>query len=65
MRVWHAQLFPGHVIISDSLTLRPIKDNYGIEEAAIETVHAGHDLILQDDNSDPKITIDALARAVR
>ena len=53
------------VIISDSLTMRPIKDNYGIEEAAIETVRAGHDLILQDYNSDPKITIDALARAVR
>lgn len=53
------------VIISDSLTMRPIKDNYGIEEAAIETVQAGHDLILQDYNSDPKITVDALARAVR
>jgi beta-N-acetylhexosaminidase len=53
------------VIISDSLTMRPIKDNYGIEEAAIETVRAGHDLILQDYNSDPRITIDALARAVR
>lgn len=53
------------VIMSDSLTMRAIKDNYGIEEAAIETVLAGHDLILQDYNSDPKITIDALARAVR
>ncbi|MBI5393867.1 MAG: glycoside hydrolase family 3 C-terminal domain-containing protein [Verrucomicrobia bacterium] len=53
------------VIISDSLTMRAIKDNYGIEEAAIETVAAGHDLILQDYHSDPKITIDALARAVR
>lgn len=53
------------VIMSDSLTMKPIKDNYGIEEAAIETVRAGHDLILQDYQSDPKITIDALARAVR
>ncbi|NUQ64689.1 MAG: glycoside hydrolase family 3 C-terminal domain-containing protein [Pirellulales bacterium] len=53
------------VILSDSLTMRPIKDHYGIEEAAILTVIAGHDLILQDYNSDPKITIDALARAVR
>lgn len=53
------------VIMSDSLTMKPIKDNYGIEEAAILTVVAGHDLILQDYNSDPKITIDALARAVR
>ena len=53
------------VIMSDSLTMRPIKDNYGIEEPAIEAVIAGHDLILQDYNSDPKITIDALGRAVR
>jgi beta-N-acetylhexosaminidase len=53
------------VIISDSLTMRAIKDHYGIEEAAIETVVAGHDLILQDYNSEPKITIDALVRAVR
>jgi beta-N-acetylhexosaminidase len=53
------------VIMSDSLTMRPIRDEYGIEEAAIETVRAGHDLILQDYLSDPKITIDALARAVR
>ena len=53
------------VIMSDSLTMRPIKDNYGIEEAAIETVRAGHDLILQDYRSDPQITLDALVRAVR
>lgn len=53
------------VIMSDSLTMRPIKEQYGIEEPAIEAVAAGHDLILQDYNSDPKITIDALARAVR
>ncbi len=53
------------VIMSDSLTMRAIKDNYGIEEAAIETVAAGHDMILQDYHSDPRITIDALARAVR
>jgi beta-N-acetylhexosaminidase len=53
------------VIMSDSLTMRPIKDHYGIEEAAIETVRAGHDLILQDYRSDPQITLDALVRAVR
>jgi len=53
------------VIMSDSLTMRAMKDNYGIEEAAILTLAAGHDLILQDYQSDPKITIDALARAVR
>ncbi len=53
------------VIMSDSLTMRAIKDNYGIEEAAIETVAAGHDMILQDYHSDPRITVDALVRAVR
>ncbi|MBI5684923.1 MAG: glycoside hydrolase family 3 C-terminal domain-containing protein [Verrucomicrobia bacterium] len=53
------------VIMSDSLTMRPIKENYGIEEAAIETVRVGHDLILQDYRSDPQITLDALVRAVR
>lgn len=53
------------IIMSDSLTMRPIKDHYGIEEAAIETVAAGHDMILQDYKSDPGITIDALARGVR
>ncbi|MFH1265651.1 MAG: glycoside hydrolase family 3 N-terminal domain-containing protein, partial [Planctomycetota bacterium] len=53
------------VIISDSLTMRAMKDNYGIEEGAIETVAAGHDMILQDYQSDPRITIDALVRAVR
>ena len=55
----------GGIIISDSLTMRAMKDNYGIEEGAIETVAAGHDVILQDYQSDPRITIDALARAVR
>jgi beta-N-acetylhexosaminidase len=53
------------VIISDSLTMRAMKDNYGIEEGAIAAVAAGHDLILQDYQSDPIITVDAVARAVR
>jgi beta-N-acetylhexosaminidase len=53
------------VIISDSLTMHAMKDNYGIEEGAIQAVIAGHDIILQDYQSDPRITIDALVRAVR
>ena len=53
------------VIISDSLTMKAMKDHYGIEEGAILAVAAGHDLILQDYQSDPKITLDALTRAVR
>ena len=53
------------VIMSDSLTMRAVKDNYGIEAAAVATVAAGHDIILQDYQSDPRITIDALTSAVR
>jgi len=53
------------IIASDSLTMRPMKDRYGIEEAAILTVLAGHDLILQDYQSDPMITHRALVEAVK
>ena len=53
------------VIFSDSLTMRAIKEPYGIEEGAILAVRAGHDLILQDSESDPQITLDALVKAVR
>ena len=52
------------LIMSDSLTMKPMKDAYGIEEAAVLTVLAGHDIILQDYQSDPRITHDALVRAV-
>jgi beta-N-acetylhexosaminidase len=53
------------IIASDSLTMKAMKDTYGIEEAAILTVLAGHDLILQDYQSDPMITHRALVAAVR
>lgn len=53
------------LIMSDSLTMKPMKDNYGIEEAAILTVLAGHDIILQDYQSDPRITHSALVEAVK
>ena len=53
------------VVISDSLTMRPMKDNYGIEESAILAVLAGHDIILQDYQSDPRATHAALVRAVQ
>lgn len=53
------------VVLSDSLTMKPMKDAYGIEESAILTVLAGHDIILQDYQSDPRITHAALVRAVR
>ena len=53
------------IITSDSLTMKPMNDAYGIEEAAILTVLAGHDLILQDYQSEPMITHTALVEAVR
>jgi beta-N-acetylhexosaminidase len=53
------------VTMSDSLTMKPMKDRYGIEEAAILTVQAGHDIILQDYQSDPRITHTALVDAVK
>ncbi len=53
------------VIMTDSLTMKPMKDAYGIEESAILAVRAGHDIILQDYQSDPRITHEALLAAVR
>jgi len=53
------------IITSDSLTMKAMKDTYGIEEAAILTVLAGHDIILQDYQSDPMITHRALVAAVQ
>lgn len=51
------------LIISDSLTMKGIKDQYGLE-AAVGAIHAGHDIILQDYDSDPKLTLDIVHRAV-
>lgn len=52
------------LVMTDSLTMKPMKDRYGIEEAAILSVLAGHDLILQDYASEPRITHEALVQAV-
>ncbi|MCK5802236.1 MAG: hypothetical protein KAI66_05360, partial [Lentisphaeria bacterium] len=52
------------LIFSDSLTMKPMKDAYGIAEAAVLTVLAGHDVILQDYQSDPAITLEAVVDAV-
>lgn len=53
------------VIMSDSLTMRAMKTRYGIEESAVLAVASGHDLILQDYESDPVITHCAVVNAVR
>jgi len=52
------------LIVSDSLAMRGIKDVYGLEKSSVMAVKAGHDIILQDYNSDPDITIDAVVSAV-
>ena len=52
------------LIMSDSLTMKPMKDEFGIAESAIRTVLAGHDIALQDYQSDPAITHEALVEAV-
>lgn len=53
------------LIVSDSLTMKSIKEQYGIEKAAVMAVQAGNDIILQDYQSDPEITFYALLNAVR
>lgn len=53
------------MIVSDSLTMRAIKNNYTIQEAAVRAVQAGHHMILQDYESDPLETHRALMEAVR
>lgn len=53
------------LIISDSLTMKSIKDRFGTEEGAILALKAGCDIILQDYNSDPQITFDAIVKAVK
>ncbi|CAI6018430.1 glycoside hydrolase family 3 protein [Cohnella sp. JJ-181] len=53
------------LLVSDSLTMRGIKAQYGIERSAVMAVLAGHDIILQDYESDPEITFRALLDAVR
>jgi beta-N-acetylhexosaminidase len=53
------------LLISDSLTMRGIKTQFGIEQSAVMAVKAGHDIILQDYESDPEITFRALVHAVK
>lgn len=53
------------LIISDSMTMKGIKEEYGIERAAVMAIHAGHDMILQDYESEPEITLHALLEACK
>ena len=53
------------LIVSDSLTMKAIKDHYTVAEAVIQTFNSGHDIILQDYNEPPRPTFDALLTAVK
>lgn len=53
------------LVVSDSLTMRAVKDRYGTEKAAVMAFKAGNDLLLQDYNSDPEITFKALQSAIK
>lgn len=53
------------LIVSDSLTMKAIKDNFSADEAVILAFNAGHDIILQDYNEPPALTLEALLDAVR
>jgi len=52
------------LILSDSLAMKGIKDIYGLEKCAVMAVKAGHDIILQDYNTNPELTLNALVAAV-
>lgn len=52
------------LVVSDSLTMRVVKERYGIERAAVMAFKAGNDMLLQDYDSDPEITFNALLNAV-
>jgi Beta-glucosidase-related glycosidases len=52
------------LIVSDSLAMKGIKDLYGLEKSAVMAAKAGHDIVLQDYNTDPEITYNALLCAV-
>lgn len=53
------------IIVSDSLTMKAIKDHYGEKQSAILSVQAGHDIILQDYDGDPEYTVENIHAAVK
>lgn len=53
-----------NLIVSDSLTMKGIKDKYGLD-ASVGAILAGHDMILQDYSDDPIITYNHVVKAVK
>ena len=53
------------LIVSDSLTMKAIRDHYEVGDAAVRTFQAGHDVLLHDYNEPPQPTFDALLEAAR
>ncbi|MFB3882983.1 MAG: glycoside hydrolase family 3 protein [Armatimonadota bacterium] len=52
------------LIVSDSLTMKAIKDNYSVAESLVRTFNAGHDILLQDYNEPPMPSFQAVLDAV-
>lgn len=53
------------LIVSDSLTMKAIKDNFGVADALVRSFNAGHDLLLQDYDEPPRPSFDAMLAAVK
>lgn len=60
----HGMNFQG-LIVSDSLTMKAIKDNYPVSESVVRSFNAGHDMLLQDYNEPPMPTFEVLLGAVK
>ncbi|MFB3882974.1 MAG: glycoside hydrolase family 3 protein, partial [Armatimonadota bacterium] len=52
------------LIVSDSLTMKAIKDNYSVAESLVRAFNAGHDILLQDYNEPPMPSFQAVLDAV-
>ncbi|MBU5451110.1 glycoside hydrolase family 3 protein [Acetivibrio sp. MSJd-27] len=52
------------LVVTDSLSMQAIAANYSVEEAAVLSIKAGNDMVLQDYNTDPMVTFNGLMEAV-
>jgi beta-N-acetylhexosaminidase len=52
------------LIVSDSLTMKAIRDSFSVAESLVRTFNAGHDILLQDYDEPPMPSFQALLDAV-
>ncbi len=52
------------LIVSDSLTMKAIKDNFSVAESLVRAFNAGHDILLQDYHEPPMPSFQAVLDAV-